>query len=81
MTAVGLEPTHPKIVELESTALKHSAKLSMSGRSRSEPSEVYYRVRHFGVPELSGNKGGMQQSLGLIPDPLPQGFRALVVYW
>ena len=27
MTAVGLEPTHPKIVELESTALKHSAKL------------------------------------------------------
>ena len=27
MTAVGFEPTHPKIVELESTALDHSAKL------------------------------------------------------
>ena len=30
VTAVGFEPTHPKIVELESTALDHSAKLSMS---------------------------------------------------
>ena len=29
MTAVGFEPTHPKIVELESTALDHSAKLSV----------------------------------------------------
>ena len=29
VTAVGFEPTHPKIVELESTALDHSAKLSM----------------------------------------------------
>ena len=29
MTAVGFEPTHPKMVELESTALDHSAKLSM----------------------------------------------------
>ena len=29
MTAVGFEPTHPKIVELESTALDHSAKLSI----------------------------------------------------
>ena len=29
MTAVGFEPTHPKIVELESTALDRSAKLSM----------------------------------------------------
>ena len=28
MTAVGFEPMHPKIVELESTALDHSAKLS-----------------------------------------------------
>ena len=28
MTAVGFEPTHPKIMELESTALNHSAKLS-----------------------------------------------------
>ena len=28
MTAVGFEPTHPKIVELESTALDHSATLS-----------------------------------------------------
>ena len=28
VTAVGFEPTHPKIVELESTALDHSAKLS-----------------------------------------------------
>lgn len=30
LTAVGFEPTHPKIVELESTALDHSAKLSVS---------------------------------------------------
>ena len=30
MTAVGFEPTHPKIVELESTALDHSAKLSVT---------------------------------------------------
>ena len=29
MTAVGFEPTHPKIVELKSTALDHSAKLSV----------------------------------------------------
>jgi hypothetical protein len=29
MTPVGFEPTHPKIVELESTALDHSAKVSM----------------------------------------------------
>ena len=29
LTAVGFEPTHPKIVELESTALDHSAKPSM----------------------------------------------------
>ena len=29
MTAVGFEPTHPKIVELESTALNRSAKPSM----------------------------------------------------
>ena len=28
VTAVGFEPTHPKIVELESTAFDHSAKLS-----------------------------------------------------
>ena len=28
VTAVGFEPTHPEIVELESTALDHSAKLS-----------------------------------------------------
>ena len=28
VTAVEFEPTHPKIVELESTALDHSAKLS-----------------------------------------------------
>ena len=29
MTAVGFEPMHPNIVELESTALDHSAKLSV----------------------------------------------------
>ena len=29
MTAVGFEPTHPNIVELESTALDRSAKLSI----------------------------------------------------
>ena len=29
MTPVGFEPTHPKIVELESTALDHSAKVSI----------------------------------------------------
>ena len=29
MTPVGFEPTHPKIVELESTALDHSAKVSL----------------------------------------------------
>ena len=29
VTAVGFEPTHPKIVELESTALDHSAKVSI----------------------------------------------------
>ena len=29
MTPVGFEPTHPKIVELESTALDHSAKVSV----------------------------------------------------
>ena len=34
MTAVGFEPTHPKIVELESTALDHSAKLSVPGAGR-----------------------------------------------
>ena len=28
MTDVGLEPTHPKIVELESTPLDHSGNLS-----------------------------------------------------
>ena len=28
MTPLGFEPTHPKIVELESTALDHSAKVS-----------------------------------------------------
>ena len=30
MTAVGFEPTHPKKVELESTASDHSAKLSVT---------------------------------------------------
>ena len=30
MTPVGFEPTHPKIVELESTALDHSAKVSIT---------------------------------------------------
>ena len=30
MTPVGFEPTHPKIVELESTALDRSAKVSIS---------------------------------------------------
>ena len=35
MTAVGFEPTHPKIVELESTALDHSATLSCLLRSTS----------------------------------------------
>ena len=29
MTDVGLEPTHPKIVELESTPLDHSGNLSI----------------------------------------------------
>ncbi len=32
VTPVGFEPTHPKIVELESTALDHSAKVSMVAR-------------------------------------------------
>ena len=30
MAVVGFEPTHPKIVEFESTALDHSAKLSVT---------------------------------------------------
>ncbi len=35
MTDVGLEPTHPKIVELEPTPLDHSGNLSNPKKSES----------------------------------------------
>ena len=41
LTAVGFEPTHPKIVELESTALDHSAKLSADRIRKCSPIGIY----------------------------------------
>ena len=37
VTTVGFEPTHPKIMELESTALDHSARLSWLHSSQAPP--------------------------------------------
>ena len=36
MTAAGFEPTRPKIVELESAALEHSAKLSVPAEGHTD---------------------------------------------
>ena len=58
MTPVGFEPTHPKIVELESTALDRSAKVSIVAHKKS--------LLHIASKHVRGN-ATMQESLGEIP--------------
>jgi hypothetical protein len=71
MTPVGFEPTHPEIVELESTALDHSAKVSWEHRYQATSETAVERIR---VEQLCGAtetdrqraRGGVGLSTGML---------------
>jgi hypothetical protein len=74
LTPVGFEPTHPEIVELESTALDHSAKVSWEHNYQATSDTAIEQIR---VGQVCGaTKTDRQRACGVVG--LPTGMLSLL---